>query len=512
MYRTKHLLFHAFACIGLFFLGVSWGAPALSAQIEGVVVFPVGDVTVCPATMTDVVPPDPRHASCQQMPLQKVNPQGSHIWVFLKIIVPGDMLDSYEPLGFGISAKASSFAYINNREIGRNGSPAYNFSEETIGRMDVAFPLRDGVLREGQNQVAIRMSSHAGLYELRQPIHHIFIGPYEKPQSRILRDYSLSFFPFGVFILGAIYFLVMAVVGKQSFRAALLSLMSASVACQLFAEVSRGLFAYDYPWHDYRLSFILAGSIVFGVCLFVYVVHIFGRAHQRRWFALIGIVTAFALLVPQGFDAKAAFSLLSQALLSLGCAVFYWKNNRRKTVSFSAALIAFGTIIIFSKGEFLDIYYFYVVAALMVFLFIQQALAYGEEQTRRQEEELRANTLQTVLDQREQDVSPQTLSLSEAGKIHRVSTADIICISGADDYVEVKLKTGTSRLMSSTLTALEKQLPSIFLRVHRSHIVNTRYIESLEREGSGTGRLLMACGETIPVSRRIMPTIRKALR
>jgi DNA-binding LytR/AlgR family response regulator len=103
------------------------------------------------------------------------------------------------------------------------------------------------------------------------------------------------------------------------------------------------------------------------------------------------------------------------------------------------------------------------------------------------------------------------MSLLEAGQVHRVPTDDIVSISGADDYIEVKLKSGKSRLISSTLAEMEASLPSFFLRVHRSHIVNTNYIESLNREPTGTGILTLAHGGSLPVSRRIMPSVRKAL-
>jgi len=241
-------------------------------------------------------------------------------------------------------------------------------------------------------------------------------------------------------------------------------------------------------------------------------VRAFARRHQLKWFALIGILTILALLFPKSFDIKAAFSLLFQTILSLIVALYYWKDKPRKTTSFLIVLIIFGAVNFISPKQFLDIYFFYGIAVLMLFLFVQQALAYGEEQALRQEEEIRANKLQLVLDQRKEEKQTTILSLSEAGKIHQVLTEDIICISGADDYVEVILNNGKSKLISSTLAEMEAQTLSFFLRVHRSHIVNTNFIESLERETSGKGHLTLTQGKIVPVSRRIMPTVRKALR
>lgn len=491
--------------------GVSGFAAAQSAGAQTDEIFVSNPAIICPASATDMLPPDKTGAECRDVNFQDIDPQGKHIWVFLELRLPAEMLDSYEPLGLGISAKAASIIYINGREIGRNGLPSDTARTETAGRMDTVFPLREGALVAGQNDIAIRLSSHLGALTLGRPVHNVRISTYESPQSRILRRYSPSLLPFGVFILGALYFLVMSIVGKQRIKAALLSVMSATIGVQLFSEVSRGLFAYTYPWHDTRLIVILLCSAFFGALLSFYIARVFERRHQWRWLAVILLVTLLAMLVPKDFDVKATTSLLSQTVLSLTIALFYWQKNLRKTTVFSAALLIFGIINLLTQAQFLDVYFFYVIALLMLFLFGQQALAYGQEQALHQEEQIRANKLQLVLDQRQEESQPAILSLSEAGKIHRIAADDIISISGADDYIEVLLKTGKTRLISSTLAEMETQLPSFFLRVHRSHIVNTNFIKSLIRETSGTGSLTLVQGKIIPVSRRIMPSVRRAL-
>ena len=486
-------------------------AAGQTTNYQSEVIFAKDVAIICPALETDMSPPDKTGAACREFNFQNIDPQNKHIWVFLNLTLPASMLDSYEPLGLGISAKAASIIYINGREVGRNGIPADTAETEIAGRMDTLFPLREGALIAGQNDIAIRTSSHLGKLTLRKPVHNVYISTYETPQSRILRRYSPSLLPFGVFILGALYFLVMSIVGKQRFNAALLSMMSATISVQLFAEVSRGLFAYDYPWHDIRLIVIMSCSALFGVLLSFYIARLFESAHQWRWLVAISFVTLLAVFLPKDFDLKATASLLSQTLLSLFIVLFYWRKNSVKTTVFSVALLIFGAINFLTQGQFLDVYFFYVIALLMLFLFGQQAVAYGQEQALHQEEQIRANKLQLVLDQRQEANEPAVLSLSESGKIHRVAVDDIIFISGADDYIEVMIITGKTRLVSSTLAEMEAQLPSFFLRVHRSHIVNTNFIKSLTREASGTGSLTLTHGKTIPVSRRIMPSVRKAL-
>ena len=63
----------------------------------------------------------------------------------------------------------------------------------------------------------------------------------------------------------------------------------------------------------------------------------------------------------------------------------------------------------------------------------------------------------------------------------------------------------------AALAGLEAELPETFLRVHRSHIVNTAFVSALERDTGGVGRLTLSQGQEVPVSRRIMPKVRTAL-
>jgi len=77
--------------------------------------------------------------------------------------------------------------------------------------------------------------------------------------------------------------------------------------------------------------------------------------------------------------------------------------------------------------------------------------------------------------------------------------------------VELHYEDGRCVLYTLTLARLEDQLPPTFLRVHRSHIVNTAFVRALEREPGGGGRLLLRSGGEVPVSRRILPRVRTAL-
>ena len=111
----------------------------------------------------------------------------------------------------------------------------------------------------------------------------------------------------------------------------------------------------------------------------------------------------------------------------------------------------------------------------------------------------------------QEEAAETVLSVKSSGRLSRVAASDIAYISGAGDYTEIVTTTGDTLLHSATLTELEKSLPAFFLRVHRSYLVNTRQIASLERNSAGTGELRLVTKQHLPVSRRIMPKVKAAL-
>jgi len=82
-----------------------------------------------------------------------------------------------------------------------------------------------------------------------------------------------------------------------------------------------------------------------------------------------------------------------------------------------------------------------------------------------------------------------------------LAAADIVSITGADDYSELVTAGGT-QLVATTLAEFENMLdPARFARVHRSAIANLDQIERAEPSGGGRMILRMRAGPDLPVSR-----------
>lgn len=94
-----------------------------------------------------------------------------------------------------------------------------------------------------------------------------------------------------------------------------------------------------------------------------------------------------------------------------------------------------------------------------------------------------------------------TLAVRSAGRIDLAAFVDIVALSGADDYIEVVLADGRRFLHDTRLSELEHRLPAGFVRVHRSHIVNTAHVLAVRVLPGRRRALELAGGVVVPVSR-----------
>ena len=103
------------------------------------------------------------------------------------------------------------------------------------------------------------------------------------------------------------------------------------------------------------------------------------------------------------------------------------------------------------------------------------------------------------------------LAIHREGRIVVVDLARLEWIEAADQYVRLHVDDG-EELMRESMSQLERRLDTRrFLRVHRSAIVALDRVRRLESRGGGVGRLLLASGTWVPVSRSRFAAVRRAL-
>ncbi len=111
------------------------------------------------------------------------------------------------------------------------------------------------------------------------------------------------------------------------------------------------------------------------------------------------------------------------------------------------------------------------------------------------------DSIRTLLENLHHQNEPRKIVLSTAEKMHIVEIDDILRCESDDYYTKFFFTDGKTLLISKTLKENEELLgDKFFLRPHKSHLVNIKYIKGfLKNDG---GYILMSDGTKVPVSRR----------
>lgn len=107
---------------------------------------------------------------------------------------------------------------------------------------------------------------------------------------------------------------------------------------------------------------------------------------------------------------------------------------------------------------------------------------------------------------------PESLAVKEQGEIIRVSTNSIQWVDAAGDYMCLHCGDGQTHILRKTMKELERELdPGLFVRVHRSAIVNSKQISKLVTQVSGEYLLVLSNGQELKVSRSYRDKVKAAL-
>jgi hypothetical protein len=455
-------------------------------------------------------------ADCHQVNQGQVNPQNKAVWIKTNIQVSEDFLHSSDAFALFLLGKMSSEVYFNGQLLGSNGVPAVAANDELVGKMDAKLFVPKTLIKLGDNELVIFMSAHHGFFDLSYPLHFIGLGEFSKVNDIYQHNLWFSLPLLGVLLLGAVYFFTLSFYTEKPKNTVLFLFMALFAAAQLLAEMSRGLFNYTYPFHDIRLLAIVSFAACFGTCLLLFTLGKFADKHKFIWLMFGLISMLLGIILTPGFDSKTALAIFIPAVTALLLlATRYWQKRTKSTLVYMLVFASFILTIILNFSSFHNLPYYYIITAMMCYLFIRQANELAWEKAKRKLEEKQVDRLLFRLEQKKQQLSPPKLKISSAGKIELLSTDDISFCKASGDYVEIYLEDKTCHLYSGSLKLLETLLPTTFLKVHRSYIVNLDHVIGLKssavidkEQGLTSGVLHLKSEEWVPVSRRIMPLVR----
>lgn len=132
----------------------------------------------------------------------------------------------------------------------------------------------------------------------------------------------------------------------------------------------------------------------------------------------------------------------------------------------------------------------------------------------RQAREQIESTANAPVDNSAAQDSPYTkrIVFKSRGRILFMNVSDIRWIGAEENYVRISTDS-ESHLLRETMTHIEEKLdPQMFLRVHRSSIVNLQYVKEVRTEKDGEFAVLLANGQKIAMSRTYRSRIQGLLQ
>ncbi|HKK44708.1 MAG TPA: LytTR family DNA-binding domain-containing protein [Balneolaceae bacterium] len=103
------------------------------------------------------------------------------------------------------------------------------------------------------------------------------------------------------------------------------------------------------------------------------------------------------------------------------------------------------------------------------------------------------------------------ISIKRKGEIKLIEVDHIIYLKGAGVYSELFLGDEKKELHHLNLKKVNRLLPSNFVRIHRSYIVNMYFVRKIVSHGGSKYNLSLKDGSTLPISRNHYPKLKNML-
>lgn len=114
-------------------------------------------------------------------------------------------------------------------------------------------------------------------------------------------------------------------------------------------------------------------------------------------------------------------------------------------------------------------------------------------------EQMEQELVEKVMEQESVREAIDRISVKDGSRIHIVHLEELYCIQASGDYA-ILCTDGGQYVKEQTMKFFETNLPLTFVRIHRSSIVNTEYIQRVELFGKETYQVRLKNGQTLRAS------------
>ncbi|MDH5721577.1 MAG: LytTR family DNA-binding domain-containing protein [Spirochaetia bacterium] len=112
----------------------------------------------------------------------------------------------------------------------------------------------------------------------------------------------------------------------------------------------------------------------------------------------------------------------------------------------------------------------------------------------------------------EKKFSLSAIPVKQENKVYFLKDTSILYIESQKGMTKIFCKEDKEYTTRTTLNSLEEKLSSVFLRVHKSFIVNIKEVENIESESGGNYYAKVTNGETLPIGRSFYTKLKEQFK
>ena len=261
-----------------------------------------------------------------------------------------------------------------------------------------------------------------------------------------------------------------------------------------------------YRWID---SLIMNSKIVPGILLILFVLTYFDIGKKWNHLFLAGAGLLFIKILQLVFSLGSDIPLTSFFLAGYAFVITFVQWKKRSSGSM-VILYAFACSLVYNFYTFLTGYipslldimnFMYLVINVMSisFFIIAVIIKTLDLYSKFQVISLKVEKLESRLEDKSGEVP--YIVYRKRNENHLIPLESVLFFKASRVHVEVNLLDGRMELIEKPLNRLEDILPSHFIRIHRSYIVNLNYVESYKHVGGSSYRIFLKNKDFLPVSR-----------
>ena len=318
---------------------------------------------------------DPSYDHSEWSQLGYINSVGNY-WVRFNILCDS-LTESFAPTGLQVISTGSYELYWDGVKIGQNGIVGTSKETEIPGQFISQLLVPDTLLNPGIHTVAFRVSNyHAPNWGF--PTWNQFY--LEKYLSSQLNDLALAGWVFilaGIYLMTAIYYLLIFLLRKRESVTAIFSLICFLFFCLILLEYAKFYYLYPYHLHPIRLGIILFLNLAISLLMPVFFLLYF-HIPFKKTLTLLLLLVQFGIVYFNLYNLDLINEIFGEvmwvnSLLILGYATF--KRKKESSVMLAAVLLA-GIMVSFFPVALSSMIHSYDVTLFLGFSILVLAMIY----------------------------------------------------------------------------------------------------------------------------------------